>query len=153
MADGSFKVKPGQKIKAGTVIGIMGSTGMSTGRHLHIEIWKGKTHGWSADGKGFLEPVGFVKAIAAAQKVKDTVDVASNPSKVEAAPDHKVVSKPKTMPKKIVAKSKPKVYTVKSGDTLSKIAKANGTTWQTLKKINNLKDANSLRIGQKINLS
>lgn len=156
LAAGSFKVKQGQKISAGTVIGHMGSTGMSTGRHLHIEVWKGKSHGWSPDGKGFLEPVGFIKALIAAQKVKNTVSVASSDKVVEPAPDHNKVSgigtaKPAT--KKTVAKKASKVYTVKKGDTLSKIAAANGTTWQNLKKINGIKNANQIYVGQKIKLS
>ncbi len=35
-------VKPGQKIKQGSVVGTVGSTGMSTGPHLHLAIdWNG----------------------------------------------------------------------------------------------------------------
>lgn len=42
------------------------------------------------------------------------------------------------------------IYTVKAGDTLSKIAQAHGTTWQELKRINNIPNANLIYPGQKI---
>jgi len=44
------------------------------------------------------------------------------------------------------------VYTVIKGDTLSGIAKKYGTTWQNLKKINGIKNANLIKVGQKIKI-
>jgi hypothetical protein len=35
-----FNVKPGQRINRGDIIGFVGSTGSSTGPHLHYEVWK-----------------------------------------------------------------------------------------------------------------
>ena len=52
--------------------------------------------------------------------------------------------------KKINKQNAPVVVTVKSGDTLGKIARANKTTISALMKKNNLKDPNSIKIGQKI---
>ena len=43
-------------------------------------------------------------------------------------------------------------YTVKSGDTLSEIASAHGTTWQELAKINGIKDPSKIHVGQVLKL-
>ena len=43
-------------------------------------------------------------------------------------------------------------YKIKSGDTLSQIAKKNNTTVRTLQKINNIADPNKIRAGKTLNL-
>jgi murein DD-endopeptidase MepM/ murein hydrolase activator NlpD len=37
-------VKVGQKVRRGEVISYVGSTGSSTGPHVHYEIWKNGKH-------------------------------------------------------------------------------------------------------------
>jgi murein DD-endopeptidase MepM/ murein hydrolase activator NlpD len=88
MLNGSVKVKKGQKVEAGTALGKMGSTGVSTGKHLHWELHKGKAHTWSATGKGFIEPVKFFEALIKWEKsiatapveAKETDPVAPEPT-------------------------------------------------------------------------
>jgi murein DD-endopeptidase MepM/ murein hydrolase activator NlpD len=48
LKSGSITVRPGQRVAAATTIGQVGSTGASSGPHLHFEIWEG---GWR-DRKG-----------------------------------------------------------------------------------------------------
>jgi LysM repeat protein len=43
-------------------------------------------------------------------------------------------------------------YTVQSGDTLSKIAAAHGTTWQKLAALNKIKDPKKIHVGQVLQL-
>ncbi len=52
-----IKVKLGQKVKSGDVIGYQGSTGRSTGNHLHFEIHLGKK--WNrVNPKPYLDAIG-----------------------------------------------------------------------------------------------
>jgi len=113
MRPGSRKVKTGQTVKQGQVIGVMGNTGDSTGQHLHFELHKGR---WNMQKSNAVDPLKYLG--------KDL-----SPSKSGST------------------------YTVKSGDTLSHIAKRYGTTVSKLAKINNIKDPNLIRVGQKIKLS
>jgi len=41
MQYGSIRVEPGQHVERGTVLGLVGSTGISTGNHLHFEVHLG----------------------------------------------------------------------------------------------------------------
>lgn len=51
LVNGSVKVKVGQKVKAGTVLGTEGNTGYSMGTHLHFDI---------NDGNGYVDPLPYL---------------------------------------------------------------------------------------------
>jgi len=57
----SFSVKPGQKITAGTVVGLSNNTGASTGPHLHFGI---KIDGQNPAFKGYLDPMPYLTGTA-----------------------------------------------------------------------------------------
>ena len=146
MGDGTIKVKVGQKVEAGTPLGKMASTGMSTGKHLHWELHKGKKYAWSATGLNFIEPVAFFDALIKLEAVDGTAkDETPAKAPVAPAPVHgpKLVAQPAT---------KAATYTVKRGDTLTKIASKNKTTVAALVKLNGIKDANKINVGQVIKL-
>jgi murein DD-endopeptidase MepM/ murein hydrolase activator NlpD len=89
MKDDSLKVKKGQKVEAGQMLGKMGTTGMSTGKHLHWELRLGKVHTWDANGKNYIEPIGFFKALIAKEKaIASAAVVATEDDPVAEAPEH-----------------------------------------------------------------
>jgi len=99
MVKGSIKVKVGQKITAGTIVGKMGATGFATGKHLHWEIWAGHIKSQPLagfhNGKGYYDPMAFIKAVIAFEKAeaeahKETPETAT----VTVAPTHSVADVP-----------------------------------------------------------
>jgi murein DD-endopeptidase MepM/ murein hydrolase activator NlpD len=101
------KLRKGQKVTAGTVVGIMGTTGASTGKHLHFEIGKGRTHPFvsGGDGKLYFDPIKFVRGTIkkweAEKELEESHNEAALATPVDSAdvetPDHSVVvQKPST---------------------------------------------------------
>jgi murein DD-endopeptidase MepM/ murein hydrolase activator NlpD len=64
MVKGSTRVAEGQTVKMGQRIGDLGSTGASSGPHLHFEIWKGT---WAFGGKP-VDPLPYLKSWAASAR-------------------------------------------------------------------------------------
>ena len=58
LREGSIVVKEGQHVRTGDRIGEVGSTGRSSGAHLHFEIWEGG--GWYAKGKP-VDPLPYLR--------------------------------------------------------------------------------------------
>lgn len=110
MQDGSIKVKKGQRITAGTPLGKMGTTGMSTGKHLHWELRLGNKHIWDANGKHYIEPIGFFKALIAYEKSIATAPVVANPkAPVAPAPEHNEAQAAAVEAERVAVKAAPVV--------------------------------------------
>lgn len=135
----SVAVKTGDQVKIGQHIGNQGNTGASAGSHLHYEIRKksAPSFGWTPSENDRINP----EVYWAGKKLpsKPTGSIVSS-----AASTSTPVAKPV---------SSAKTYTVKSGDTLGKIASANGLTLdELLKKNPEIKNANIISVGQVIKL-
>jgi murein DD-endopeptidase MepM/ murein hydrolase activator NlpD len=99
MVKGSIKVKKGDRVVAGQVIGKMGETGFATGKHLHWEIWAGHVKsqpmaGFNT-GKGYYDPMTFCKAVIEFEKVhaEAALDTPED-APVTIAPSHSVADIP-----------------------------------------------------------
>jgi murein DD-endopeptidase MepM/ murein hydrolase activator NlpD len=156
MLDDSIKVKPGQKIEAGTPLGKMGSTGMSTGKHLHWELQKAKKYAWNDSGLNFIEPVAFFDALIKLEAIKGTAkdqtpaDAPAAPAPVHGNAPQKAAPVPPKSPAAPTSVSG--TYTVVKGDNLTRIASRNGTTVAELVRLNNIKNANLINVGQVLKL-
>ena len=113
-----------EPVKAGYVLGLGGNTGRSTGSHLHWEIrYLGEA----------MNPASVVDFSTGQLKNKDEYVIgikAMKQARAEAAAR--------------------KYHTVRSGDTLSGIAKKYGTTVKKLCALNGIKETKILQIGMKI---
>ena len=113
-----------ERVKAGYVVGLGGNTGRSTGSHLHLEIrYLGEA----------INPENFINFATGELRNSDEYVIgikAMKQARAEAAAM--------------------KYHKVRSGDTLSGIAKKYGTTVKKLCQLNKIKETKVLQIGQKI---
>jgi len=157
-----------QKIKSGDVLGLGGNTGRSYNPHLHLEV-RYQDHA--------LDPFTFINwenkclksdVLALDKKAFSPWDIGLPPADLS-KPNYTTVSNPpvkgevtelKTEDKNTqvtntnvqppYSEQNIKYYTIKKGDTLYSIAKANGTTLKQICEWNGIKDANKISLGQKI---
>lgn len=64
-----FEVKQGQKIKRGELIGLIGSTGKSTGPHLHYEVIKGGQK---------VNPIGYFHSDLTPEQYEEMLEMSEN---------------------------------------------------------------------------
>lgn len=136
-------VEAGQIIEAGEIIGLGGNTGHSFGSHLHFEM---RYLGQAIDAEDFIDfKSGSLK--------NNTVLItkADVETKYDLRALHSRQKRDLNLTRVSGSKSKHgKVYTVKRGDTLGRIAQRNHTTIKAICKKNKIKQGKTLRLGQKL---
>jgi len=134
-----FRVRENQMVKAGTLLGYGGSTGRSTGPHLHFEL---RYLGTPMNPRKVIDFEKF-------QLLNDTLYVTNRTFDKSRSQTYanKSVSTQKSS-----YKSTGSYHYVKKGDTLGHIAMKYGTSVSSLCKLNRLTSKSLLQIGQKIRI-
>lgn len=136
-------VEPGQVIEAGQVIGLGGNTGHSFGSHLHFEM---RFLGQAIDAEDFID---FKTGTISKNEFVITKSDVENKYDLRALHNRQ---RKDLGNGKVTYSKNTKIYTVKKGDTLGKIAQRNHTTIKAICAKNGIKQTKVLQLGQKLKL-